>query len=477
MPVQPFGLCGPTFSTRNPVNNAESCRNWYPNIDASGDAKSKVCLRPVPGLSTFATVTGAGSPPIRGLWSGDQRLFAVSGGEVFEFSSSGVATKQGDVLSAVTPVQFAGTGESLLIASGDSVWRVTGGTGTKVYDGAISVVWLDGYAVILLKGVAPDFDEANFMRSSQLGSDGAIFDGADTQHMTGPADRGTQLRVHEGNLWVFGSRTIQVWFHSGAEGFPFEPVKGASLDVGTDYPWTIAEVDRKMYFLGFDGTGKGRVYRTEGYTPIPVSNEAIEYLIDTYMRAGFDQMLTGYGYEEDGHTFYVLSFPKAKACLVYDLVTNMWHERARWDGTQWQQWRGAGYHATAFGRHFVARATEAPFLLGDERTIYEQDITFGADAGLDIRRQRTAPWIPAEQQWLFHHYLRLYTDATTPVSLRYQKDDGTWSNTQAVTPFKHEAKYRRLGRGRDRYYEVTVTDKNRPMITEAWLHASTGLQR
>jgi hypothetical protein len=291
-----------------------------------------------------------------------------------------------------------------------------------------------------------------------------------------PPDRLTHLHVHEGHLWIFGSHSIQVWYNSGDPDFPFEPIQGTSVDVGSEWPWTIAQIDKSLYFLGYEKRGQARVYRTNGYTPERISNQAVEFLIDSYLKVGSDNAISAYGYTEDGHTFYVMSFPKAKATIVYDVTVNMWHERMRWDGTQWIQWRGSSFGVHVWGKHYVARTTEPPFPDSDHKKIYEMNINFAAEDGLAIRRQRISPYVSKDQQWLMHHYLRLYTDITGNVAMRYLTDDGTtWSNTRTVAPYKHEVKYRRLGRARDRLYDVSIlSSTERPMIVDGYLHATPG---
>lgn len=467
---------GPTYLTRDGLWNAERCINWFPAIDDSGAAKSKVSLPPCPGLAAFCEL---GDVPVRGLLAGDNRLFAVGGGHLYEITSAGVATDRGLISNAQTPVQFATSGDSVLIASGNQIFRDSGTGITEVYEGAISCVYLDGYYIILLSGTpdeTPPYASANYIQLSDLNTDGLDWDPLDRQKPMRPIDRFTHLIVHEGHLWIFGTRSIQVWYHSGEPDFPFEPIQGTSVDVGCEYPWTIAQIDRHLFFLGFEKRGQARVYATQGYTPVAISNQAVEFLIESYFQLGVDQAITGYGYTEDGHTFYVLSFPKAKACIVYDVTTKMWHERMRWDGSGWVQWRGSSFHTFVFGRHFVARTSEPPYPDTDHKKIFEQNIRFAADDGLAIRRQRIAPYVSKDQQWLMHHYLRLYTDATVPVAMRYLMDDGTtWSAVRTVAPFKHEVKYRRLGRARDRLYDVSVSSSTeRPMLVDGYLHATPG---
>jgi hypothetical protein len=51
----------------------------------------------------------------------------------------------------------------------------------------------------------------------------------------------------------------------------------------------------------------------------------LEYAIQSY---GNITDAIGYTYQQDGHPFYVLIFPSAEATWVYDVSTQLWHERA-----------------------------------------------------------------------------------------------------------------------------------------------------
>jgi hypothetical protein len=199
----------------------------------------------------------------------------------------------------------------------------------------------------------------------------------------------------------------------------------------------------------------------------------VEYLIGEWLKVGIDEKITGSGYNENGHTFYVLSFPLAGKTIVYDLDTNMWHERAGWSGTDWTYWRGSGFHAHVFSKMHVTANI-------DSNAIWRQSLDIYQDGSNPIRRYRAAPYVANDQQWLFHHYVRLFLNGNTPVSMRYLYDDQTtWSNTRTVTPLSQEIKYRRLGRARDRLYEVWLNDSTSAStsIIEAYLHASPGVER
>jgi hypothetical protein len=56
-----------------------------------------------------------------------------------------------------------------------------------------------------------------------------------------------------------------------------------------------------------------------------VSTHAIEYAIQGYTDISD---AVAYTYQQEGHAFYVISFPTGNATWVYDVATGAWHERA-----------------------------------------------------------------------------------------------------------------------------------------------------
>lgn len=457
MAGKPFGFCGPTFQTRDGLWQAERCVNFYPARNKEG--KTQVALLGTPGLSLFATV----GSPVRGLWAGDDRLFAVGSNTLYEIASDGTPTTEGTLNSSPLPVEICGNGNSLLIVSGQEAFLANGaGSVSKVND-LDSACYLDGYFVGLEK------DTNNIVLSGI--NNGATWNAADTQARFGVLDRMLRVFSHKGQLWLFGKKTTEVWYNAGNADYPFERVQGSTMSVGLSAKYSVAQVDDSLYWVSSDEHGVGVVYRSQGYSPKRVSNPAIEYLIKTY-RDSTSEEITGYGYQEDGHSFYVLNFPISNVTLVYDITEDLWHERLTWSSSAWHQWHGGSFHCFTFNRHLVA-------CIGYGGKIYTQSLgTYGDEGGV-IRRYRIAPYVAADQQWLFHHYLRLHTLSTTSTTMRWRADDGaTWSAAHTATPSNHEVRYNRLGRGRDRLYEVAIESNNAAQaIIEAYLDASPGTGR
>jgi hypothetical protein len=108
-----------------------------------------------------------------------------------------------------------------------------------------------------------------------------------------------------------------------------------------------------------------------------------------------------------------------------------------------------------------------------------------------IRRLRRAPHLSAEQAWIFYRLFELDLETGVGLSsgqgenpqlmLRWSDDGGhTWSNEHWVTAgrigqWNETAIWRRLGRSRDRIFEVVVSDPVRWRLLDAYLEAESGL--
>jgi len=227
------------------------------------------------------------------------------------------------------------------------------------------------------------------------------------------------------------------------------------------------------------------VFRADGYSPVRISTHAVEHALQDYVRAGITIAdAVAFTYQEDGHTFYVLNFPTAKATWVYDSSTQLWHERGTWDesSTQYEAWRPQS-HCFAFNKHLVGDRA-----LG---TIYEMSLDNYTDAGGGVlRRMRRTPHVTVEQESLFYHKFQIELETGLGLSsgqgddpqamVRWSDDGGqTWGHEHWVSAGKQgdysaRAIWRRLGRGRNRVFEVVVTDPIPWRMIQAYLSVTRG---
>ena len=108
-----------------------------------------------------------------------------------------------------------------------------------------------------------------------------------------------------------------------------------------------------------------------------------------------------------------------------------------------------------------------------------------------IRRVRRTAYVTDEKKWTFHDKLRVDLEtgvglregqgADPQIMLRWSDDGGhTWSNehwTSAgkIGAFRHRAVWNRLGRSRQRIYEVVTSDPVKIVYIGAELDLTPGL--
>src|SRR5581483_10931779 len=144
-----FPFCGPTYLAASPVIDAQRSINLYPE-PGYVSSKTKMALIGRPGLKSPAFMTLPTSPA-RGLWAGNNRLFATGGTHFYEVSSvGGVTTDYGAMAgsSGKGPMQVIANGTQLLAmdSSSQQIYNADAGgpSMTPVFNGP-ALEYLDDF--------------------------------------------------------------------------------------------------------------------------------------------------------------------------------------------------------------------------------------------------------------------------------------------------------------------------------------------
>lgn len=375
--------------------------NLFPEAipEGSGGKEAGFLLR-CPGLRLVATV---GDGPIRGLWVTNGIAYVVSGSEFYSLDTNWTATLIGTV-SGTGPVSMADNGTQIFIACNPTSYiyntstAVFGQITDEDFPGAGSVGYLDGYFVF------NEPDTQKFWVTSLL--DGTSIDPLDFASAEGYPDNVVALIVDHREIFLFGNTSVEVWYDAGTPDFPMARIQGAFMEVGCGAAYSVAKLDSRVFFIGSDARGRGVVYAINGYTPARISTNAVEYAIQSY---GNLSDAIAYTYQQDGHPFYVLIFPSAQATWVYDVSTQLWHERA-------------GFENGEFVRHRsnCQMSFNSEVVVGDyeDGRVYAFDLDVYADDDQIQKWLRSWRALPTGQNNLkrsAHHSLQL--DAETGVGL------------------------------------------------------------
>lgn len=476
-------MIGPSYSLKSLNTDAQKTVNWYTETDESGEGKSAQALCPTPGLRVFANAVG--KLPVRGEWITNSRMFAVIGVTFYEVNADGTLTDRGTVVNDGKLVSMASSSTQLLIAAGGIAYVFTYATNiflplaVALFAGPVyKVGYCDGFFIALIQS------SNEFQVSSP--EDATAWDLSDITQISVFSDQVLSMIVDHRQIWLWGPHESVVYYDSGDELFPFDVVPGGFIEQGICAPESPAQLDNGIFWLGGQTQGRAIVWRANGYTPQRVSNHAVETAIQSYSR--IDDAV-GWAYQDQGHSFYALHFPTARKTWVYDIATNEWHERDRWNPMTGQSEAfHAQCHVFAFGKHLVGDWASGK--------IYEMNINILDDDGGPIRRERRAPHISSEQEWIFHHKVEIdvetglgpippltdgFGQPRAPLLNMSWSDDGaqTWSNEYSrecgnAGQYKTRVIFRRLGKSRDRVYKIVCTDPVPWRVTDAYLFATPG---
>lgn len=488
MPVFP-GFIGPSYTSRSRTVESELCRNFYVEQVETGLGKDKFCLYGRPGNSLFSNMQagqGQGMLEIQG------RCFPVAGGNLYEVNAAGEFSKIGPV-GTTDPVSMAANPSQIVItstagggwllplndvASYASIRSLPGGGGFP--SNCDSITYQDSYFIGTQGGTQEFFISDNF--------NGAVWSPLDFASKEGYGDFVVAGQMVRRQLWIFGQETSEVWWNSGQANFPFQPIQGGLLQVGLAAVRSPAIVGNGLFWLGQNSRGKAVAFAEQNFVPIRVSNHAVESIWNSY--ATLSDAI-GYGYEENGHTFYVLSFPTANATWVLDTKTGFWTEWDWWNINLAQANAAlARFHCFCFGKHLTLDYQFGNLWQQSLDTYTDPDFNDPAVTGL-VRRLRRSPHICQSKHRQRHVRLEMDVEVgTAPLgvdplySMRYSDDGGfTWSNELirnigGTGKYANQVVWRQLGSARDRVYEV-VSDSN---CSHAWaaayleLNPSTELQ-
>lgn len=478
------GFVGPAYRSQSPVTDAEELINFFVERSESPGATAPQSLLPTPGFEAFTTVTE--TIGWRCLFSGNTttafalvntgRVFGVCGNRFVEIFQDGTYTIHGTVATNANPATISSNGPSggqLFITSGSRGYNFDLNTDTLT---EVPDLVADQGGMLYARFVA--FDKANSrFRASDL--DGVTWDPTVFFERTIGSDPWQGMFVTPyGAICLPGTQTGEFWYNTGDSRI-FAPDPSGLFAYGIAATFSITQSNNQTVWLSQGIDGGYSVMAAAGFRPQRISTHAVELAIAGYPRV--DDAI-GQTYSDQGHTFYLLTFPTADVTWAYDFSTQQWAKRGVWitEENEYTHSR-AIFHCFAFGKH----------LMGDIETniVYEMSSNLPMDVdGRVIRRVRRTPSVMDEMQWVFHDKLQVLVQAglgnqslpaVNPiVMMRYSDDFGqTWSNERQcasgrVGRYGREVYWWSLGMSKGRVYEVAFTD---PIVnwrvTDAFLWA------
>jgi len=328
-------LVGGSYATRSTLGSSERCINLFPE-PARGNPHRQTHY-PTAGLKSLIV------PPVAGTGRGVFRASNNNGYEVV-----------GVNVYAILPnshLQLLGTlseNSSYMCSMRDNgvqaflvdnstkgyTWDIQTNTGfqeivdpTGAFIGATRVDFLDGYLLW------------NYPLTNEYGctTQGALaFNNTLVGVKDGYPDFINTLVVSQREIVLLGNTRGEIHYNAGNPLFPFAILPGAYIEFGCVAPYSIAFIDKGVFWLGQSELGAGVVLRQSGYQTQVVSNYALSYAIQQMTQISD---AVGFVFMRDGHMFYGLTFPAGNQTWVFDITLNDpqlgWHQEVfQWpDGT------------------------------------------------------------------------------------------------------------------------------------------------
>lgn len=494
-----FGFIGGSYTSQSITAECQRCVNLYPESIESQAGASAMALYCTPGLKLFVDLHG---DQVRGQFTINGRDFAVVDATLYEILANGTGNALGNVGNDGTQVSFAVCPQQLLIESVGNLYAyqlvtqtiangntIVAGTFQKVPNlpwspaALTQIDYIDGFFLALVAGSQTIYASNLF--------DGTTWSALSIKTINKFADNVVGMKVNNDYLWIFGAKQSEVDYDAGSFPFPLAAIPSGFIEQGCGAQDSIVSLDNAIFLIGQrNDQGQAIAWRTNGFSFQRVSTHAIETAWQSYPRISD---AVAFSYQDQGHSFWVITFPSAQVTWCYDVATGLWHERGVWNQELgiFQAALPIG-HSFCFGKHLVGDRTSGKVYQASIPVQQGQGWGFCDDGGIPIRRLRRAPHINSEHSWMRYSALEIYLETGLgpqpplldgggnprgpEVILRQSRDGGhTWSapwskDCGQAGDYRKRVVYRRLGRARDMVFELSMADPVPWRITDAFLN-------
>lgn len=453
-------IVGQSYHLKDWSIDCQRTVNLYPQVVESGNAPQVTALLCTPGLIKRFELSGK----IRGLYTYSDWLYIVAGEKLYQIDKSDKVIEIGEIKGsdfvsfADNSIQLMICGKFLYSYSFDK--KILSLIEGEEYFGASDITFLDSRFI----WTVPDSGRIQWSQLLSIKTDALSYATAEAK-----SDNIVRTVACNGQLWLIGEKTTEIWNSTGSSDLPFQRMSGAYIPTGCVAKDSVCQFGGSLIWLSQTDHGQAQIVMSQGYQTARISNHAIEAEISSYLKV--DDAYT-FAYQQNGHAFFIISFPSAKKTWCYDAITQMWHERAWYNQeTLSSEHHRANTHCFFNGEHLVGdRENGLIYRLCDETR---------TDNGAIILRERTTPVInPHSQRMIFDELeLKLQVgqnnNSKPLIMLDWSNDGGrTWScvfeqDLGAIGEFEKRVIFRRLGQSFNRVFRLRMSDATNLVILGA----------
>lgn len=450
MPQIPFGV--QAFQHESLPLSAQNMVNTYLET-APPAAKTPAAVVCSFGIKAYLEF---GSGSVRGAINVNNVLYLVIG-QSFYRVIDGV---QSDVLGKVPGTQrviMEADGSHILICASGPTYIWNGSTFNQIADGDFPgyqwMTYLDGYFI------GGPGDRTFYVNHTAF--DPTTWNALDFASAESTAGDILTGIVDHREVFLFKRDAVEVWYNSGDAGFPLTRTASGYMEIGCASKYGVTKADNSIFFAASDGT----LRRVNGYSPVRISTVAIEQAIKKFAT----QDCVAQSWIENGHTMVAFSYDEAT--FVYDVSTQLWHQRQSYGRKNWT----VGTLVRMPNTTLVGDAHSNRVGILDSSTAEEWDQPLISTA--------VSPTTPDVQ----HSSLELEFESGVggltddpPVMLQFSEDGGRnwsneiWRNLGQRGDFKRKVVYNRLGKPRlgNRVYRYSISHPCRRTLIQANLNGN-----
>jgi len=455
-------LLGSDFSSRSGEVNAQRLVNMWAKISKEG-AKSQVVLYPSAGLTEYSV--SANSPNRSSGVVFNSLAYFVSGNSLVEIDSNGTNVSRGTFDTTTGRAILIAGRSYLMIVAGGKGWTWDGTTFAQITDldfpaNPTHVTYLDGLFTVNKTGS----DEFYISAPDDPTSWAAL----DFEAASAVPDNATALVSNNKDLYIFGLASVQVYYNSGNNLFPFTLYTGGTLDFGIIAPYSLFESSAGIFFLGTSEEGGIAIVQLNGFQAKIIS-EDISWDLTKF---NIVDDAEGFVYRIGSRSIYQITFPSEGKTFEYVIETGLWSERKSLNESRYF----INGHAFLGTKNIVGSYSSGIYYLLDEE-VYTDD-------GIAVERIRVTQPIHIDHNQIKFNSVVLEIESgvglTTgqgsdpQVMMRYSDNGGrTWSNELTASmgtigEYNIILEWNKLGISRSRIFEFKVTDPVKVVFINAY---------
>lgn len=476
MTVVPIPITGPSYKGRSSAVNAQECINLIHNVDTSS-GKSVLSLMNRPCLEDFCDL---GAQAIRGMVEEGGYGYVVSGSTFYKVTNAGVATNKGTLLSNTGTVGMASNGLDIFITDGNYGYNynIAGNTFTQdVKNTVAGAGFLGGNWVTFMDQYFITHDPGTGVAQAGALADGTTWAATDVATAEGDPDNLIRPIAVHGDLWLMGDKTAEPYYNAAnPTGFPFGRKGQGYIDMGIVSGASAAVMDNTLYWLAKNREGYYGICRAAGYQPQKISTPAIDYQINS-MSLISDAI--AFTCADEGHSFYVITFPTGNKTFVFDASTSLWSE---WQSRDIGRFK-CQHHMFLGTSHIVGGHVDGK--------LYKLKFGVYDDAGDIVEKIRTTQYLHASGKPVTINSLWVVMETgvglasgqgSDPMAmLQFSRDMGrTWSNETwrrmgAIGEYGRGVRWTRpLGTAYDWIFKIKVSDPVKTVIVACYADIEVG---